>query len=382
MKTHVCLNMIVKNEAHVIERCLNSAKPYIDSVCITDTGSTDDTVCTILRWCSTQGIPAKVLDMPWEDFATNRSKAIEEAKSWIPEDTENWLLFIDADEVFGTDCKFRELIEDHRGPGTMFDAYNLNVKFSNLTYARTALVRASMPWRYMSVLHEYLTCDKPFVIAPDGTDTFPTGTIVVNTDGARSKDPLKYQKDAQLLKEALVNEPNNPRYVYYLAQSYKDIGHLSEAVTYYSQRAAMPNTWEEEAWHAQYQSAYLQAVLSAPNSVNKIHLLILAFERRPTRVEPLVKALRLLNASNAHRTVVSLCSMYVHNITVYRGLPVPTGDKLFIETDDYRWKLHDEYALAMFYMGNKQVAKSIWSDMPNDIPDQDRTRIKTNLSYC
>ena len=39
----LCLNMIVKNESKVIRRLLESAAPIIDSYCICDTGSTDDT---------------------------------------------------------------------------------------------------------------------------------------------------------------------------------------------------------------------------------------------------------------------------------------------------------------------------------------------------
>ena len=37
------LCQIVKNEAHVIERMLNSIKPIVDGICIVDTGSTDGT---------------------------------------------------------------------------------------------------------------------------------------------------------------------------------------------------------------------------------------------------------------------------------------------------------------------------------------------------
>ena len=36
---NITLNMIVKNEAHVIERCLSAARPLIDAWCIVDTGS-------------------------------------------------------------------------------------------------------------------------------------------------------------------------------------------------------------------------------------------------------------------------------------------------------------------------------------------------------
>ncbi|MGW8788902.1 glycosyltransferase, partial [Heyndrickxia sporothermodurans] len=39
----ICLSMIVKNEASVIRRCLDSVRPLIDTWVIIDTGSTDGT---------------------------------------------------------------------------------------------------------------------------------------------------------------------------------------------------------------------------------------------------------------------------------------------------------------------------------------------------
>ena len=39
----ICLNMIVRSEAAIIERCLASVAPYIDSYLILDTGSDDGT---------------------------------------------------------------------------------------------------------------------------------------------------------------------------------------------------------------------------------------------------------------------------------------------------------------------------------------------------
>ena len=39
----ICLNMIVKHEAHVIRCSLDSLRPIIDTWCISATGSTDGT---------------------------------------------------------------------------------------------------------------------------------------------------------------------------------------------------------------------------------------------------------------------------------------------------------------------------------------------------
>ena len=42
-RSSICLVMIVKNEAEVIKRCIDSVKDHIDYWVICDTGSTDDT---------------------------------------------------------------------------------------------------------------------------------------------------------------------------------------------------------------------------------------------------------------------------------------------------------------------------------------------------
>ena len=39
----LALNMIVKNESKIIERLLTSVLPIVDTYCICDTGSTDNT---------------------------------------------------------------------------------------------------------------------------------------------------------------------------------------------------------------------------------------------------------------------------------------------------------------------------------------------------
>ena len=43
VKKTVCLNMIVRNESSVIQRCLDSVKGFIDYWVIVDTGSIDGT---------------------------------------------------------------------------------------------------------------------------------------------------------------------------------------------------------------------------------------------------------------------------------------------------------------------------------------------------
>ena len=59
-KPFLCLNMIVKNESKIIERLLNSVCSVIDSFCICDTGSTDDTIEKIRRYFKQKNLPGEV----------------------------------------------------------------------------------------------------------------------------------------------------------------------------------------------------------------------------------------------------------------------------------------------------------------------------------
>ena len=65
--------MIVKNEAHVIRRCLDSVRPLIDRWVIVDTGSTDGTQALIRELMA--DVPGELHERPWVDFSTNRNQA-------------------------------------------------------------------------------------------------------------------------------------------------------------------------------------------------------------------------------------------------------------------------------------------------------------------
>ena len=64
----LCLNMIVKNESNIIKRLLDSVISIIDSYCIWDTGSTDDTVKIITEYFNNKNIPGKVVSEPFKNF--------------------------------------------------------------------------------------------------------------------------------------------------------------------------------------------------------------------------------------------------------------------------------------------------------------------------
>src|SRR5512144_1850487 len=69
----VCLNMIVRDEAAVIGRCLQSVRPWIDSWCVVDTGSRDETPAIVRS--ALAGLPGELIERPWIDQEHNRNEA-------------------------------------------------------------------------------------------------------------------------------------------------------------------------------------------------------------------------------------------------------------------------------------------------------------------
>ena len=74
----ICLNMIVKNESHVIEKTFDNLAKYItfDYWVICDTGSTDGTQDIIKNYFAKKGIPGELVQHEWKDFGHNRTLSL------------------------------------------------------------------------------------------------------------------------------------------------------------------------------------------------------------------------------------------------------------------------------------------------------------------
>jgi glycosyltransferase involved in cell wall biosynthesis len=352
----VCLNMIVRDEAHVVREVLDAVAPYITSWVIVDTGSVDGTPDVIRKHMAGLGIPGELHQRQGQDFGTNRSEALSLAQGHG-----DYIWVMDADDMVVGTVDFS---------GLSADAYALRYG-TGFSYWRCQVFRDGVPWRYVGVVHEYPTCDIPF------TEKRLEGDYYVESRrlGGRNLDPRKYERDRDLLLAEVERDPAHARSVFYLAQTYFDLGDYGSARYWYARRTQMGG-FGEEVYYSLYRVAESMSRLNAPwPQVQDAYLK--AWEYRPTRAEPLHAI------ANWYRTEKRYELGYLFAARAAQ-IPMPDADVLFVNADVYRWRALDEQAVCASWTGNNDEALKLFESIltRGDLPDEHRSRITSNRDFC
>ena len=347
--------MIVKNEAEVLARCLQSVRPLLSAWVIVDTGSTDRTreiAREILK-----DVPGEVVDRPWKNFGHNRTEALDLAR-----DRGEYSLVIDADDSL-------EFAPDLVLPPLTLDCYALRVRYGAVSYDRLQFLRNARGWRYEGVIHEYPVCDGP--ITRGKIDAI---TYVIGHQGARAKDPQRFKRDAELVEAALLEEPDNLRYHFYLGQSYRDAGMHEKALEAYERRARMGG-WDEEVFNSYLEAAKSREHLAQP--FDAVHAAYLkAYESRPRRAEALYELARYCRVQERY----ALGCLYASAACQIER----PDDALFVSESVYQWRAKDELAVSAYHCGKHVLARKINEELLGSgvVPEADLQRIRDNLAWC
>ena len=350
----ICLNMIVRNEAHIVREVLDTVAPYISYWVIVDTGSDDGTQDVVRNHLDHLGIPGEIHQRPWLDFGHNRSEAMALARGHG-----DYIWVIDADDLVVGSLDFSRLDADvyevRHGPETGF------------TYWRRQLFRDEMPWRYVGVVHEYAECDEPYASKRLEGDYY----IDSRRLGGRNLDPEKYARDRDLLLAQIERNPDDSRSVFYLAQSYYDLGDYANARDWYARRADMGG-WEEEVYCAIFRLGESMAQLGAPWQETQ-DAYLRAWEFRPTRAEPLHAIAYAYRVAQRYH----LGHLFAERAA---SIPLPVADTLFVGADVYAFRAVDEQAVCASWIGRHAEALTLCRRLlaGRDLSDDDRTRIAAN----
>lgn len=375
----ICLNMIVKNEAHVLPRLIESALPFITHWAIVDTGSTDDTAAVIARLLG--HLPGKLGHCEFADFAQSRNVALELARETGAE----WALFLDADQTIdtggtlpptlslsddarGAESNRREGLWTHGAPAT----YSLKVRMSDgMEFDSFKLVRLAAATQWVGAAHEVIEFDGP--VAPWGGMR-----ITEHSDGANHAG--NGERLIRMLLDEYNRNPDHPRTVFYLGQSYRERKQFDGAVAMYRKRVLLGG-WSEEAWYAQYKLG-ITLLFDLKRRAEGIAELWRAYNMRPWRAEPMFWLAYHYRVTGEYESSAAAAELAM-------SLPYPTNDILFVERDKYTWGIAHEYAVAanysaLSYRMRRGYETCLWlaSDDPaNPAPEYVREVMRANIDH-
>ena len=365
----ICLAMIVKDEARVIARCLNSVRPLIDYWVIVDTGSTDGTQDIVRKVL--HDIPGELHESPWVDFAHNRSEALKLARP-----NGDYTFVIDADDVL-------ELPDGYEPPFLSADSYEVEFRHKELRYSRTQLFRNSLPWRFEGVLHEFPSYEGPDnrrVLPEERSHKWlPGARIRMTEDGARRQVAAsgRYRRDAELLERALATETDpflTARYKFYYAQSCLNAGEKEKALAAYLERAKL-GYWDQEVFLSLYKAAQIKAELDFDEE-EVIASFLKAHKVRKDRAEALHGAARFCRAKQRYQQGYELAK---------RALEIKRPDHgLALEDWIYDFGVLDEYAVTAFWTGRYAECADACDRLLSEgkLPAEMHDRVRKNAEFA
>lgn len=336
--TQICLNMIVKNESKIITRLLKSVERLIDSYCICDTGSTDNTIEIIENFFQDKNINGTILREPFRDFAYNRTLALQYCCK-LP--NIDYILLLDADMVL----EINETTDIHEFKnGLSMDAYYLYQGSPSFLYKNIRLVKNQKDLSYWGVTHEYLNLPKD-----NKTITLEKHQIFIKDVGDGGAKQDKFLRDIQLLEQGLIENPNEPRYLFYLANSYRDSDQYEKAIEIYQKRI-LHGGWYEEVWHSYYSIGNCYESLN--DMPNAIYYWLEAFHKDPQRIENLYKIIRYYREQKHYKL-----AYHFYNIAKEEIKGKTKWDHLFLQKSIYDYYLDYEFSIIGYYcnIDNKRM---------------------------
>ena len=334
MSSTICLNMIVKNETKNLEKLFKSIHNVIDYYVIHDTGSTDGTPEMIENLMNNYGISGEIFHEGWKNFGYNRQKALESAynSTFNPD----YVFIIDADEEFYFKDKswFKNLTKD---------MYNIKRLFGSIEYYQPVIINVrnknQVGWEWKAPVHNYLSSKS--AKTKENVDKELVHIISHCHGGAKSHNVTseeKYLRDAKLLLEYLEENPNDPRSLFYLAQSYKDAGKIEESIKWYKKRLTV-NGWIQEKYISCYNIGNLLRRIGKTEEA--FYYYLLSYEYDNSRYECFYEMIKINRINGRKRLAFSL----------YKQLKpfVNNSGKLFLTSSVHDWKLDYEVSIIAFY---------------------------------
>jgi hypothetical protein len=245
----------------------------------------------------------------------------------------------------------------------------------DFSWWRTQIFKLDLDWHYVGVLHEYAApraTQNPKIEKLEGNYR-----VVARTLGARNQNISaieKYSRDAELLEKALIDEPDNSRYMFYLGQSYFDSQQWQKSEDAYYRRAKAGG-WPEEVYYSLLRVAMCKAMLDKPWPEIQQAFLD-AYNYRPTRAEP------LYHIAQIYRQKFNMPALAFLFARAAMDIPFPSSDILFVPDAIYNWGILDEVSSVAAYAGYPLIGYDAVKKLlqSGKVPKEHLERVQNNYN--
>lgn len=356
----LCLNMIVKNESKIILRLLESVVSIIDCYCISDTGSTDNTIELIETFFENHNIPGKIVPEPFQNFEYNRNFALKSCVGMS-----DYVLLMDADMILENTNNFdkREL--------SKADAFTILQGTPDFYYQNMRIVKNSGLFCYVGVTHEYISTP------PDTRNgNLKKNELFINDVGDGGSKSDKFERDIRLLSEALEKDPKRlaDRYLFYLANSYCDSGQFDKAIETYKKRIEIGG-WVQETWTCYYRIGLCYKRMD--KMADAVYYWLDAYNYYPDRVENLYEVIHHYRNIGRHRIANDIYKLAKSII----DKNLDRDGYLFLHNDMYTYKIEYEYSIIACYLGVFNVNDQIVAIFNNTNDNSIRNNTLCNMKF-
>nr|QBK92375.1 MAG: glycosyl transferase family 2 [Pithovirus LCPAC401] len=354
----ICVVIICRQEEKIIKRCLDSTISVGNYWCICDTGSTDNTVEVVEDWFDENKVDGQICNHKWVDFGHNRTLAIKTAEYHYPNST--YHLHIDCDMILKVGKMFNK--------NTLFyDSYSFEQTNGDLTYRNIRLTKVSLNWKSLGVTHEYYHSST----SKESKSLHRNMIWIDDMDDGGSKDD-KFIRDYNLLIGGIRAEPDNVRYVFYMAQTLMALERWDNAIRYYTKRIEMGG-YHEEIYYSYYKRGECYEKLDKWNDALSSYLQ--AYNHTPTRSESLYEIVYYYRNESDHHLAALFCKIAMK-------IKRPEDLHLFILDTVYDHLLEYEYSIIAFYVDDiKGGIKSSERVLNSNAPNYIKKMVSINMEF-
>ena len=262
-----------------------------------------------------------------------------------------------------------------------------------MKYTRNTFFRVSKPFRWYGPCHEFIVCDEQNITSGLAENIH----VSVSMDGASWQGDIsqKYLSHSHKLEAYIAESRQDPRWIFYTAQSYHDSASMKDnkeeneerlrrSLKYYRERVSRVDGYPEEIYYSQYRIGTIMRVLEEPWNLTHQELLK-AYAIDPLRGESIKVIIDYyLQIGEWHMA-------YMYSKFAYSNFhgknPYPTR-LLFVDESTYTWKFLEAHAAACFYTNRMAEAKSTYQEIvsltkssPSSFSPDDLNKIQMNAQF-